>query len=137
MPDRAPLLNIASLTQHQSLDIEDNTLAMQGNFRTQTTVWLSVAAVVVIGPFAINHLIAERWILGLFSLVVSGVLIANGLLMFLQGASPRLLRLAVVPLCTVALVMAIDRQGIIGVLWTFPTILLFFATLEELSLIHI
>ncbi len=133
MRNRDLLNNFTSLTHTQALGFEGNTLAIQGNFRTQTTVWLSVAAVVVIGPFAINHLIAERWVLGLFSLIVSSVLMANGLLMFLQGSSPRLVRLLVVPLSTVALMVAIDRQGIIGVLWTFPTILLYFATLEEIE----
>lgn len=113
--------------------MDDQGSSASVDFRVPTTIGLSIASVIAVGPFGINHLVAGRWTLGVLSLVASAALVANGLQMFLHGRNYRLMRLSIVPICIASLVIIIQNQGIIGVLWSFPAILLFFATLEEIE----
>lgn len=101
------------------------------DFRAQATLGLTGIALLVITPFLVSHALNGRYSMVVSDVLLLGVLCGNSLAVLRHGRSSRLLRLAMVPLALATLVLATRMEGVIGLLWTYPAVLLFYSLLEE------
>jgi diguanylate cyclase (GGDEF)-like protein len=104
---------------------------MNTEFRTKSSMWVGLAGVVLLTPFTVNHFLLGRDLLGVGTLVIVLVLAA----MAWQGRRGRYLPwlafAGLTPAILVFLGLSFRDQGVIGALWCFPAILVFYFTLPE------
>ena len=104
---------------------------MTSDFRVKSSLWVGIAGVALLTPFVVNHFRMGRTALGMGTLIIVVVL---GLIAWyaLRGRyMPWLVLLGLAPSILVFLFFSFQDQGVIGALWCFPAILLFYFTLPE------
>jgi len=111
-------------------DGEAPTHAAVMNVRTKTSIGLAIAALVILSPFAVNHLIKGRYLLGAASVAVITIVTVNAWFI-LRGRTVGWLTPAVlVPAVIGFLVMCFEQQGEIGVFWAYPALISFYFMLS-------
>ncbi|MEX6501030.1 GGDEF domain-containing protein [Pseudomonas zhanjiangensis] len=101
------------------------------DFRQKATLGVALAAFVLLTPFSINHIVQGHPYLGTGSLIVVLLLAGNAWGIWRGHYSPALTLLGIVPAVIFYLVLTINRQGIIGVLWCYPAVISFYFMLPE------
>lgn len=97
--------------------------ASQAARRARTSVGISTAGATVLTPFAINNFLQGRTLLGIATAGVSLCLAVNAVA-GLRGRSPPIPAKVVFLPVLFALLISIQTQGMVGILWSFPAILL-------------
>ncbi len=101
------------------------------DFRDMMHRAIALVAVLLVLPFAVSHLAEGRLVLGVGLVAVVAVLVLNGW----PGRKGRLLPIVVfvclVPTILFAQHMAIVQLGLVGALWTFAALTMFYMVLPE------
>jgi diguanylate cyclase (GGDEF)-like protein len=105
--------------------------AETSDFRTRSALGISVTALLLIAPFAINNLLQGRLLLGGWSLAIMAILAANAWTSAHGRYFPMLTLLGLAPAIILFLSIAFQTQGIIGALWCYPALLAFYVMLPE------
>jgi signal transduction histidine kinase/ActR/RegA family two-component response regulator/HPt (histidine-containing phosphotransfer) domain-containing protein len=92
--------------------------------RQKIFLGLSVAGTVLLGPFAINNFFQDRLLLGVVTSTFVFCLLFNAYTI-LRGRGPLVPPTAIFLGSLLGLVMAMYNNGMIGILWVYPGILLF------------
>ena len=92
---------------------------------------IGIVGLLVLTPFAVNNLINERILLGISSIAIITVLLANSWMIMRGEYSPMLTLLLLVPIILLFLAISIWTQEIIGFLWAYPALLAFYIILPE------
>jgi diguanylate cyclase (GGDEF)-like protein len=100
-------------------------------FRVRSSLGVGVAGLILLTPFAVNHLQQGRIVLGLGTVVVLLALLGMASMAMRGRYAPWLAFAGLTPAVLFILVVALREQGVIGVLWCFPTVLVFYVTLPE------
>jgi len=89
-------------------------------------VFLALSAVgsLFLLPFSINNLLQGRWLLGIATIVVVLCLMGNALAIA-RGREPAFAPVFIFGPALAALVISMVDQGLFGILWSYPAILLF------------
>ncbi len=101
------------------------------DFRPKATFGVALAGILALTPFSINHMLQGSFTLAASSFGVILLLAANALLIVRGRFLPMLTLLTVVPAITLELVIVLNLQGIIGALWCYPSLILFYFMLPE------
>lgn len=99
-------------------------------YRHRIFYGLAVAGGLLLLPFALNNLLQGRLALGLLTVVVVAIFLVNAVAIYRGQAPPVPVVLAFLP-AAVALVLSVRLQGVIGVLWTYPAMIMFHFALER------
>jgi len=111
--------------------IPGDPLASGTDFRLKSTLGVGLGGVALLAPFSINHLIQGRMLLGVGTGLIVLAMAAMAWLGRQGHYRPWLVFALITPVTLVFLFEALREQGVIGVLWCFPAILLFYFTLPE------
>jgi diguanylate cyclase len=101
------------------------------DFRRRATFGLAILSMLILTPFAINNFVQQRPLLGTGALAIVLILAWNAWQIRRGRHAVWLLLLGLVPMILVFLVLAFQRQGIIGALWCYPAVLSFYMMLPE------
>ena len=104
---------------------------MNADFRERSTLGVALAGLLLLAPFAINHFAQGRLLLGVGTGMIVASLSALTWLASRGRYQPWLTFACVTPGVLVFLVVSFLEQGVIGALWCFPAMLLFYFTLPE------
>ncbi len=85
---------------------------------------LAAAAAVVLLPFSINNFLQGRFWLGVATSIVVTCFFLNAYATYRERPVPVPPVLVFLP-AVVALLLSVERQGLVGVLWTYPAMVLF------------
>jgi signal transduction histidine kinase/DNA-binding NarL/FixJ family response regulator len=92
--------------------------------RQKIFMGLSVAGTLLLGPFAVNNFFQDRVILGIVTSLFVACLLVNAYTIARKGR-PVVPVMAIFVAALFGLALAMYRNGLIGVLWVYPGILLF------------
>ena len=92
--------------------------------RQQIFLGLSIAGTLLLGPFAINNFFQDRVVLGIITSTFVLALLANAVAIA-RGRAPVVPATAIFVASLFGLATAMYNNGLIGVLWVYPGILLF------------
>lgn len=92
--------------------------------RQKIFLWLSVAGTLLLGPFAINNFFQDRVLVGVATISFVFCLLANAQAIA-RGRQPVVSPLVIFLASLVGLATATYSNGLIGILWVYPGILLF------------
>ncbi len=92
--------------------------------RRKILIGLSVAGTLLLGPFAINNFFQDRLVLGVATTAFLLCLLANTIAVAV-GRSPVVPAGAIFVASAIGLGTAMYNNGLIGILWVYPGILLF------------
>lgn len=101
------------------------------DFRVAANLGCACTLVVCLTPFSINNFIQDRPQLGVSSLLIIIVCGLNAWSIIRGQFHPLLAFFFVAPVVILTVALVISRQGIIGVLWSFPAILSFYFMFTE------
>lgn len=101
------------------------------DFRRNSTLALAIAALLILTPFSINNFIHGRNILGAGSLGIVALVAYNCWNAYKDRYSSMFILISLVPAIIFFLLIAINQQGIIGILWCYPASLSFYMMLAE------
>ena len=101
------------------------------NYRIKASLWVSVIAIAIVIPLAINHLYQERYELGFGTFLIVALFLINGWQSWHGYYRPRLIFWTIVPVISIFLAYAIPKQGIIIALWCYPSLVVFYFMLKE------
>jgi diguanylate cyclase (GGDEF)-like protein len=101
------------------------------DFRIKSSFWVSMAGVLLLTPFSINHFRLGRTVLGSGTLVIVLVMALVAWQAKRGHYRPWRSFLALTPAILVFLGVSFHDQGVIGALWCFPAALVFYFTLPE------
>jgi len=88
---------------------------------------IAIACVVLMTPFVINDFIQGRIIIGLFATVIVAVFSLNAWSISKDKRYyPNIILLGLVPATIFFLTMSIQKQGIIGILWSYTAVVFFY-----------
>lgn len=93
-------------------------------------MWITLASLVVVLPFTANNLWQQRWVVGLSSLVVM-LLLAGNVAFYQLGRKPLFNLGYLFPAVGAFLAICFQEQGVIGALWSYPAILMFYFILPR------
>lgn len=99
--------------------------------RSRTTVLVSLLAVALLTPFTINNFFQGRYLLGIGCVIVIAGLAALSWSIRHDNRAADILLSTFVPAVLAFLGVAVYRQGIIGVLWTYPAASSFYFILSK------
>ncbi|MCB1553039.1 MAG: diguanylate cyclase [Xanthomonadales bacterium] len=105
--------------------------ALPADFRHSARLAVAVAASILLLPFALNNVLQGRWLLGLWSTWIVLTLVFAAWSSRTQSRWASLGAWLVAPTVFAFLVLSIQRQGMIGVLWCYPTVLAFSVMFQE------
>lgn len=105
-------------------------VAIHRDFRLQATYTLALLTLVLLTPFAINHIIQGRTLAGVGSMFIIAVMAISAREIRLGRQCSDLILYVLLPSVMAFLFMSLRTQGIIGVLWTYPAILAFYCMLS-------
>lgn len=109
----------------------EKTNIISTSFLQKSTLFLAWAGLVILTPFAVNNFIQGRYVLGIGSLVIIGILAINAW-GFRHGRDYHyLILLGLVPAIIFFLVMSIQKQEMVGVMWCYPAVISFYMMLPE------
>jgi diguanylate cyclase (GGDEF)-like protein len=104
---------------------------LNSDFRVRSTLGVAIAGVVLLAPFTVNHIRQERILLavgtGIIVLVMAGLAWTGRQ----DRYHPWLTFGVLTPAMLFFLGVSLVEQGVIGALWCFPAILVFYFTLPE------
>lgn len=107
------------------------------NYRVTATLWIAVAALLVLPVFVINNFLHQRYLLVVGSTAVVIILVVHAWLIH-HGRYLLLLSLAgLAPALIVSLAFSVLQQGMIGVLWSFPAVIVFYFILPRRQAIFV
>lgn len=92
--------------------------------RKKIFLGLSVAGTLLLGPFAVNNFFQDRVLIGVISCAFVVCLVLNAWAIF-RGRDPLVPATAIFFGSLVGLTTAMYNNGLIGILWVYPAILLF------------
>ena len=92
--------------------------------RQKIFLGLSVAGTLLLGPFAVNNFFQGRALLGVLTSTFVACLLVNAFAIF-RGRPPLVPATAIFVAALLALATAMYNNGLIGILWVYPGILLF------------
>lgn len=101
------------------------------NFRSKSTFYLALMALILVTPFVINHFIQGRYILGVGSLVLVLSLTLNAWTINRGKYNPSLILYGLIPIIIIYLSFLLQNQGIIGIFWCYPSTIVFYFILPE------
>jgi signal transduction histidine kinase len=101
------------------------------SYRIESILWLTILALVILFPFSVNNFIQERYLLGYGSLLVIGILLLQGWTIHRGRYTPIITTVGLVPAIILFLALAFERQGMIGALWCYPSVLVFYFILPR------
>lgn len=100
------------------------------DFRTRATQNVAIAILILFFPFAINHFIHDRPLMGYLALTFIGVIVLNAIAIR-KGYFFSALNFLVLIVTAYFLYMSIKRQEIIGLLWCYPAVCTTYFLLKE------
>ena len=104
---------------------------MNPDFRARSTLGVALAGAVLLTPFTINHFEQGRLLLG----IGTGIIVVALAVLAWLGSRDRynawVTFAALTPAMLFFLGVSLYEQGVIGALWCFPAILVFYFTLPE------
>ncbi len=101
------------------------------DFRRKSTLGVALIAFVFVAPFTVNNFIQGRYGPGLWSALVLVILAINAWTILRGRFSPALTLIGLVPAMIFFLTVALNDQGIIGALWSYPALISFYFMLPE------
>ena len=113
------------------MDIHTRKIEESSDFRHKATLGLTICAFFILTPFSINNFIQGRYLLGAGSLAIVVIITFNGWCITRDRYYPSLTLFGLVPAILFFLVVAYQKQGIVGALWCYPAILSFYVMLPE------
>jgi signal transduction histidine kinase/DNA-binding NarL/FixJ family response regulator len=85
---------------------------------------LSIAGVLLLGPFAVNNFFQDRMVVGIVTSTIVVCLLVNAI-SIARGGVPLVPATAIFAASVIGLATAMYQNGWIGILWVYPGILLF------------
>lgn len=114
-------MTLPILDQHRPGAFED--------FRVKTTLWIAVAGLLCLAPFGIDNMFNGKFALGLAATLVVMVLSLLAWLSYKGHFSN--FSLILFPPVLAFLSLSILEQGVIGVMWSYPGIFLYYFVFRE------
>ena len=103
---------------------------VMASYRIRIALPVSIAALVLLTIFAVNNMLQGRFEVGLAILFAQAVLLVN--VLALRRGKPLPVHLGIVVLMMfAAMLVAVVRQGIYGVLWSYPVVLICYFVLSR------
>jgi diguanylate cyclase (GGDEF)-like protein len=106
---------------------ENNAFA---SYISRVVLPVGIAALVLLTPFAINNFLQGRIEVGLAILLVQALLLVDVLALCSGKPPPLHYGLVVMPMI-LAMLAAVERQGILGALWGYPVVLICYFVLSR------
>lgn len=103
----------------------DGAESIRGMYRDRIVVYLAVASTVIFLPFAVNNWLQGRIVLGVGCTLIVLMLMVDALALWRKKPAPIPLPLLFIPMA-LSIVLTVRVLGLIGMLWAYPSILLFF-----------
>lgn len=100
-------------------------------FLQRSTLFLAWSGLVILTPFSVNNFIQGRYVLGIGSLVIIGILAVNAWGLRHSLDYHYLILFGLVPAIIFFLVLSIRKQGMVGILWCYPSVISFYMMLPE------
>lgn len=100
-------------------------------FRRKATLRLAVTSLAFMIPFTAVHFVMGRYLLGGACLAIVFSLGANSWVSAKGRYSPKLTLFVLLPVVLVSLGLSFQLQGVVGALWCFPAIIVFYFMLPE------
>lgn len=113
------------------MDLQSEQIEYPADFRRKSTLALAITALLILTPFSINNFLHERYLLGAGSLAIVGILVFIARTISRGRYSSLYILICLVPAILFFLSLAIQKQGIVGVMWCYPAILSFYMMLPE------
>ena len=113
------------------MDLQSLKTMEASDFRRKATLGLAICAFLILSPFSINNFIQGRYLLGIGSLAIVVIITFNGWCITRDRYYSSLTLFGLVPAILFFLIIAFQKQGIIGALWCYPVILSFYIMLPE------
>jgi signal transduction histidine kinase len=101
------------------------------NYRIESTLWLTIMALVILPPFAINNFVQERYLLGFGSFLVVSILLLQAWTIYRGRYTPIITIVGLVPTLIFFLATVFWQQGVIGALWCYPAVIVFYFILPN------
>ena len=101
------------------------------DFRRNATIGLALAGLAILSPFAVTNFVQGRIFLGVGALAIVISLVVNAWYIRRGRDTSWWMFLAIVPLVLFFLVLSMRVQGMIGVLWCYPSVISFYMMLSE------
>ncbi|MFT5269441.1 MAG: diguanylate cyclase (GGDEF)-like protein [Acidimicrobiales bacterium] len=99
------------------------------DFRVKTTLWVAIAGVLFLAPFSINNMFQGQILLGLGATMIVVVLALLAGLAYKGHFSN--LALMLFPPVLWFLLLSVKEQGMVGVMWSYPSIICFYFIFRE------
>ena len=99
------------------------------DFRVKTTFWTAITAAVFLAPFAITNMLRGEMLLGGGAFGVVAILAVLAYLSYRGRRSA--FSLVLFPPVLAFLLLSIEQQGVIGVMWAYPGIVIFYFIFQE------
>lgn len=99
------------------------TLYKDADLQILANLAASIPALLLLLPFAANHYLQGRFLLGLLTTLVVLVLAINALLILRYRFNQQLVFFGLIPLIVLFIFFSLRQQGAIGALWTYPAVL--------------
>lgn len=106
-------------------------ITQPADFHEKTTLWLAIAALFILTPFAINNFIYSRYVLGFGSMAIIIILSVNAWSIRHNKNYQYIVFLGLVPAILFFLLLAIVKQKMVGVMWCYPAVISFYMILPE------
>jgi len=99
------------------------------DFRVRATYGLAALSLFVLAPFATYHFLQGRMLLAAGPVFIMGVMFINAREIWQGRHCPDLILLVLLPSIIAFLVVIYQSLGIVGALWTYPSIMAFYCLL--------
>ncbi len=97
----------------------------------KSTFWLAISCILILTPFCVNNFLQGRTLLGAGSMLIVIIVSINAWLIRQKRYHHQITLFSLIPVVIFFLVIAIRKQGIIGVLWCYPSVISFYMMLPE------
>jgi len=101
------------------------------DFRIKSTLGITIIALFILTPFSINNFIQDRYILGVGSIYILILCVANAWNCMLNRYYPSLIFFGLVPAITIFLFIAFQHQGAVIAFWCYPAVIGFYFMLPQ------
>lgn len=101
------------------------------DFRVKTTLGLSLTIIIMVVPFAINHFIHDRLLLGAGNVVIVFIFSVIAWSCSRNRYNPKLTLFGLVPTLILFLSLAFREMGMVGAFWCYPVVLSLYFMLPE------
>ena len=101
------------------------------NLRLKSTLGVAIIALIFLTPFAINHFIQSRYLLGAGSMAIVVLCAINAWNSIRQRYHESLIFWGLIPAVILFLVLALREQGVIITYWCYPAVVSFYFMLHK------